>query len=136
MSETPWILAVRAAGIFHFVTLAVAWFTPIPANWDENLARLPEAHRKFAVAQNAFIGATIAFCGVVSAWFAPALVDGSTTARIVCSGIALWWGARLVVLQWLRVWNQLTSTPWRIGFVLLHLECAAYALGYGWLAAR
>jgi hypothetical protein len=55
------ILAIRAAGVFHLVTLVAACFTPIPAGWDENLARLPAVHRRFAVAQNFAIGATIAF---------------------------------------------------------------------------
>ena len=30
MSDDLWILGLRAAGVFHFVTLAVACFTPIP----------------------------------------------------------------------------------------------------------
>jgi hypothetical protein len=134
MHEGLWILSVRAAGVFHFVTLAMALRTPIPPNWEENLARLPEVHRRFAVAQNFFIGATIAFCGAVSVFFAPELVAGSTTARILCAGIALWWGRRLAVLQWIRVWSHLGSAWWRFGFVLLQLECAVYAFAYSWLS--
>lgn len=136
MDDATWILGVRAAGAFHFVTLVLACFTPIPPNWDENLSRLPEIHRRFAVAQNFFIGATIAFCGAVSLCFAPELVAGSTAARIVCAGIALWWGGRVVVLQWLGVWPHLRGTWWRAGFLLLQVECVAYALAFGWLAAR
>lgn len=134
MNDLWLIWGVRLAGMFHFVTLAMALITPIPPNWDENLARLPEIHRRFAVAQNFFIGATMAFFGVVSLCFAPELVAGSTPARIICAGIALWWGGRLVVLPWLRVWPELGGKGWRAGFALLHLECAAYALGFGWLA--
>lgn len=136
MSDAAWVLGVRAAGVFHFVTLVVACFTPIPPNWEENLARLPEVHRRFAVAQNFFIGATIAFCGAVSVLFAPELVAGSVAARIVCVGVALWWGGRVVVLQWLRVWPHLGGGWWRAGFVLLQVECVAYALAFGWLAVR
>ena len=136
MSDSVWILGVRAAGVFHFVTLVFACFTPIPPDWEQNLARLPELHRRFAVAQNFFIGATIAFCGAVSVGFAPELVAGSPTARIVCAGIALWWGGRVVVLQWLRVWPQLGGPWWRAGFVLLQIECVVYALAYGWLVVR
>ena len=109
MNHSLWILAVRAAGLFHFVTLVMACFTPIPPDWDKNLAGLPEVHRRFAVAQNFFIGAVIAFCGVVCVIFAPMLVAGSVAARIMCIGIALWWGGRVVVLQWLRVWPHLTG---------------------------
>lgn len=134
MSDALWVWAVRVAGGFHFVTLVIACFTPIPPGWEKNLASLPEIHRRFAVAQNIFIGATIAFCGVVSVLFAPELVAGTTAARVICAGIALWWGGRLVVLPWLRVGPALTG-PWaRIGFALLHAECALFALGYGGLA--
>jgi len=136
MSDETLIWALRAAGVFHFVTLVAACFTPIPPNWEANLARLPEIHRRFAVAQNFFIGATIAFCGAVSLLFAPALVTGSLLARVVCAGIGLWWGGRLLVLPWLGVWPHLTGPRWKIGFVLLLLECTVFAAAYGWLAAR
>lgn len=136
MNENLLVWCVRAAGVFHFVTLLMATFTPIPPNWEENLSRLPELHRRFAVAQNFFIGAVIAACGVVSLLFAPDLVAGSKLARVICAGIALWWGGRIIVLQWLRVWPNLPGTWWRIGFILLQIECAVYALAYGWLAVR
>lgn len=136
MSDALWILGLRLAGIFHVLTLAFACFTPIPANWDENLARLPELHRRFAVAQNFFIGATIAFFGVVCLFFAPDLLNGTPTARILCAAIALWWGGRLVVLPWLRVWPHLNGGFWRFGFALLHVECAVYAVAFTWLALR
>ncbi len=136
MSDTTWIIGVRLAGFFHFVTLGLACFTPIPPDWDKNLSGLPEIHRRFAVAQNFFIGATIAFCGAASLCFAPELVAGPPASRIVCAGIALWWGGRLVVLQWLRVWPHLVGAGWRVGFVLLQVECVAYAVAFGWLALR
>lgn len=136
MDESFWINGVRVAGLFHLVTVALAHFTPIPPDWDANLARLPEVHRRFAIAQNVFIGATMVFAGLVSLAFAPELVAGTTAARIVCAAIALWWGGRLLVLPWLRVWPQLRSPLLRDGFVLLHLECATFAVVYGWLALR
>jgi hypothetical protein len=136
MSDEAWIWGVRAVGIFHFLTVALAHFTPIPPNWDENLARLPEVHRRFAVAQNVFIGATMVFAGLVSLIFARELVSGATGARIICAAIALWWGGRLVVLPWLRVWPELRTPLLRGGFVLLHAECAIFALAYGCLALR
>lgn len=130
------ILGVRAAGVLHFVTLTAASFTPIPPNWDENLALLPQIHRRFAVAQNAFIGATIAFAGIVCLIFARDLVAGAPLARIVSGGIALLWGGRLVILPWLGVGPHLTKAWQRIGFALLVSECAIYACAFGWLALR
>ena len=136
MDDTFWIWGVRAAGLLHFVTVAMAHFTPIPAGWDANLQRLTEVHRRFAIAQNVFIGGVMIFAGAVSLLFAPALISGTTSARIICAGIALWWGARLFVLPWLRVGGELVTRVLRIGFVLLHLECAGFAVLYGWLALR
>lgn len=132
-----WIIpGLRVAGVLHFVTLAVAWFTPVPPDWEKNLALLPEVHRRFAVAQNVFIGLVLVFCGAVSLLFAPVLAGGEPGGRIVCAGIALCWGGRLVVLPWLRVWPVLNGRVWRAGFAALHAQCAIYAVVYGWLALR
>lgn len=131
-----WTLAVRTAGVAHFVTLGLAWFTPIPPDWETNLARLPEVHRRFAVAQNLFIGAVIAAFGLVSVAFAPLLVDGSLLARVICAGTALWWGGRLVVLPWLGVRRHLATPLLRLGYRLLLVECVVMTAGYGYLALR
>ena len=136
MDDAFWINGVRVAGVFHFLTVALAHFTPIPPDWDQNLARLPAIHRRFSIAQNIFIGGVMLFAGGASLLLAPELVTGTRLARVFCGGLALWWAARLVVLPWLRVWPEL-RTPWlRIGFMLLHAECAAFTLTYGWLALR
>lgn len=131
-----WIWALRFAGILHFVTLVLATLTPIPPNWDENLAKLPEVHRRFSVAQNIFIGAVIAASGLISLCFAPLLISGDPLARVICGCIALWWGGRLVVLPWLRAHQHLTTPALRVGFALLLAQCATYACAYGYLALR
>lgn len=131
-----WVLGVRIAGVLHFVTLILAWFTPIPPDWDRNLAGLPDTHRRFAIAQNVFIGGVIAFCGVLCLCCAPELVGGSRLARLVCAGIALWWGGRLVILPWLGVFAHLRSTWLKLGFAFLVTECAIYAAAFTWLALR
>jgi hypothetical protein len=137
MTGDEWlVLGVRAAGGLHFVTLVLACFTPIPPDWEANLERLPTVHRRFAVAQNAFIGATIAFCGLLCLWLAQELVAGTTPARWISGGIALWWAGRLVVLPWLGVWPHITNAWLRVGFVLLLAQCAIYAAAFGWLALR
>ena len=136
MSESLWILAVRLAGGFHFVTLVLACFTPIPPDWEANLAKLPPIHRRFAVAQNVSIGAFIAVLGLFSLLFAPELVQGAPLARAVCGATALFWGGRLCVLPWLGVRPSLTTPALRLGYALLLIECAAYAIAYGWLALR
>jgi hypothetical protein len=74
VSDSLLILGVRVAGALHFVTLTLACFTPIPPDWDRNLATLPPIHRRFAVAQNVSIGAMIAVLGLFSLFFAPQLV--------------------------------------------------------------
>ena len=129
-----WITGLRVAGLLHFVTLVLACLTPIPPEWEENLARLPEVHRRFAVAQNVFIGAVIAIAGLISAFFAPLLIEGTALARVICGCIALWWGGRLVVLPWLGAHHHLRTRWLRLGYRLLLLQCALFASGYGYLS--
>ena len=136
MSDELLILGVRVAGGLHFVTLTLACFTPIPPDWDRNLAALPPIHRRFAVAQNVSIGAMIAVLGLFSLGFAPALVAGSPLARAVCAATALFWGGRLAVLPWLGVRPALTTPLLKLGYALLVTECAAYAAAYLYLAVR
>lgn len=136
MTDSLLILGVRAAGGLHFVTLVLACFTPIPPDWEKNLAALPPIHRRFAIAQNVSIGATIAVLGLLSLAFAPVLVAGSPLARAVCGITALFWGGRLAVLPWLGVSPALTTPLLRAGYRLLQVECGAYALAYGYLALR
>ena len=136
MSDSLLILGVRLAGCFHFVTLLLACFTPIPPDWDKNLAALPLIHRRFAVAQNISIGAMIAVLGLFSLCFAPELVGGAPLARAVCGATALFWGGRFCVLPWLGVRPTL-ATPWlKLGYALLLVECFTYAVAYAWLALR
>jgi len=136
MSPELWTLGVRLAGAFHLVTLALACFTPIPPDWDENLAKLPPIHRRFAIAQNLSIGATIAVLGLFSLIFAPPLIGGTPLARAVCGATALFWGGRLAVLPWLGVRPTLTTPALRIGYALLLTQCALYTTAYSWLALR
>lgn len=136
MSDSLWILGVRLAGALHFVTLVMACFTPIPPGWDANLAKLPPLHRRFALAQNFSIGATIATLGLLSLLFAPDLVAGAPLARALCGVTALFWGGRALILPWIGVRPALPTPLLRFGFTLLVAECITYALAYGWLALR
>jgi hypothetical protein len=136
MPDSLWILGVRLAGACHFVTLVAACFTPIPPDWDKNLAALPPIHRRFALAQNFTIGATIAALGLISLVFAPELVAGSPLARALCTLTALFWGGRAVILPWLGVRPVLATPFLRAGFAFLVAECIIYAAAYGWLAVR
>lgn len=136
MPDSLLILGVQLAGGFHFVTLLLACFTPIPPDWEKNLASLPPLHRRFAIAQNVSIGAMIAVLGLFSLFFAPELVGGTPLARAMCATTALFWGGRLCVLPWLGVRPALKTAPLKLGYMLLIAECAIYAVAYGWLAAR
>lgn len=136
MDDNFWVWGIRAAGLFHFVTVALAARTPIPPGWDENLNRLPELHRRFAIAQNAAIGAVMVVLGVVCLGFATELVTDEPLARVWCGTIALWWGGRLALLPWLPLKAALGTPRLRIGFAALQTQCAIYAIAFGWLALR
>jgi len=76
-----------------------------------------EMHRKFAIAQNAAIGAVIAFFGLVCVGLAPDLVAGGSMARTWCAAIALWWGGTLAApaLDWgaVRTHDPLAKSRFR-----------------------
>ncbi len=137
LSDSSLTHLVQIAGALHFVTLGLACLTPIPPDWEKNLAALPEIHRRFSLAQNISIGATIAVLGLLSVGFAAQLVAGADPLARAVSGVtALFWGGRAAVLPWLRVGPTLTSPLLRAGFVLLVTECVIYAAAYTWLALR
>jgi hypothetical protein len=136
MPDDLWIWGIRAAGVFHFVTVALAMRTPIPAGWDGNLARLPEIHRRFAIAQNLAVGAVMVVLGVVCLGFAPELAAGTPLARLWCGAIALWWGGRLALLPWLGITPELTTPVLRLGYRALQVQCAIYGVAFGWIAVR
>ncbi len=136
MSEDLWLPGLRTAGVLHFVTVALAWVTPVPRGWDAGLAALSPVHRRFALAQNAAIGAVLLFFGYVSLFHAPVLLEGAPGGRLLAGAAALWWGGRLGLLPWLAVGGELTTRGLRIGFGLLCAQCAIYAAAYGWLALR
>jgi hypothetical protein len=136
MTPELWILGLRLAGAFHFVTLTLACFTPIPPDWDKNLAALPPIHRRFAIAQNISIGATIAVLGLISLLLAPELITGHPLARVLCGLTALFWAGRLAILPWLRVHPTLTTPLLRLGYALLLTQCTLYTCAYAWLALR
>ena len=135
-SDELWILGLRFAGAFHLVTLALAWFTPIPPDWDKNLTLLPPIHRRFAIAQNVSIGATIAVLGLFSLCFARELVAGTPLSRAVCGATALFWAGRLGVLPWLGMRPTLTTPLLRAGYTLLLTQCIVYVSAYAYLAWR
>ncbi|MEO6993358.1 MAG: hypothetical protein ABI273_06995 [Lacunisphaera sp.] len=134
MSDSFWMLGVRLAGGFHFMTLTLACFTPIPPDWETHLATLPPIHRRFAIAQNLSIGATIAVLGLFSLFFARELTSGSSLGRAVCGATALFWGGRLCILPWLGVRPVLNTPLLKLGYALLLTECFIFASAYGWLA--
>lgn len=134
LSDELWIFGLRLAGAFHLVTLTLASVTPIPPDWNKNLAALPPVHRRFALAQNASIGATIAVLGLFSLCFAPELISGQPLARALCAATGLFWAGRLAVLPWLGVRPSLTTPILRVGYALLLIQCAFYAAAYGYLA--
>jgi hypothetical protein len=133
-SQVQW--AVQCAGCLHFVTLALACFTPIPPDWDANLMKLPLVHRRFAIAQNVSIGAMIATLGLFSLFFSEDMVRGLPIARAVCFTTALFWGGRLMVLPWLKAHTCLPTPLLKIGYAFLLLECATFTVAYSWLGAR
>jgi hypothetical protein len=136
VSEELWLLGLRTAGVLHGLTLVLACFTPVPRDWAQGLAALSPVHRRFALAQNAAVGAVLLFLGYVSLIHPEVLLEGSTAGRLLAAATALWWGGRLLVLPWLGAHRELGAPLLRVGFAALCAQCLAYAVLYGMLALR
>jgi uncharacterized membrane protein len=66
-------------------------------NWGEELSRLSPVNRQIFQVHCFFIGLILFMFGALALCFTPLLLDRTPLARIVLSGLVLFWAARLWV---------------------------------------
>ncbi len=84
-------------GILHFGILLASAMVPQVLDWRESLSKLDGLTRQLVWVHGAFIVLVIVGFGLLSLLFAGELAIGTPLARGVCSFIAFFWAARLVV---------------------------------------
>ena len=88
---------LRIAGLLLIALAAIHPFFPARFGWKEDLSKLTLLNRQIFLVHNFFIALTVALMGCLCLFLAPALLDGSTVARAVLAGLALFWGSRLII---------------------------------------
>ncbi|HVT82780.1 MAG TPA: hypothetical protein VHM90_19235 [Phycisphaerae bacterium] len=106
---------LRVVGALLFVLAALNLVLPRKFSWHTELQRLTLLTRQIFIVHCCFIVLVLILMGALALFFAPLLLDHSPLARLVLSGLALFWGVRLF-FQWFvyspKLWrgNRLNTT--------------------------
>ena len=93
----PWERLIVAAGIGELGLVAASLAIPRALRWREDLARLRPLTRQMFWVYAAYIWCSNLAIGSVSTCAPRWLIDRTPLAGAVCSYIAMYWGARLLI---------------------------------------
>jgi hypothetical protein len=129
-----WILL---AGFGQLVLALGSLAIPRVLGWRADVAKLKNLTRQVFWTYAAYIWCTNVAFGLVSVLAPGSLIDGSTLARAVCSFIAAYWGARVLIQIF---WFDRRDAPKGRHIVLAEVALTALFVGltvvYGWAALR
>ncbi len=130
--ETFWSIALAGLGLLHFLILAASFQVPTRLNWREELGRLSPLNRKLMWTYGAFIVLCIVAFGVMTLALRPALLSGNIVGLWLCGFIAVFWGLRLIVDNFVLVYSDWPQGPeFEIGHMLLNTVFITLFVGYG-----
>ena len=89
-------LPIRIAGGLQIALSLLHTVFPAKFQWREELARLSLINRQLFQVHTLFIALLVLLLGVLSLFFAPALLSSGRLSRLVLSGISFFWFARLL----------------------------------------
>ncbi|HEY2414678.1 MAG TPA: hypothetical protein VGI40_20705 [Pirellulaceae bacterium] len=90
-------LLILIGGLLHFGILIASAMVPRVLDWKVELGKLAPLSRQLIWVHGAFIVLVIVGFGVLSVAMPRELASGSALARGICSFVAIFWAARLVV---------------------------------------
>ncbi len=133
----PWHGLLVGAGAAQLILVAASLAIPRLLNWKSDLAKLRPLTRQVFWTYAAYIWVTNLSFGLVSTLTPDLLLDRSPLAGFVCSFIAVYWAAR-VVIQF--AYFDRTDVPKGRFFLLGETALVTLFVGltiiYGSLAAR
>jgi hypothetical protein len=133
----PWRGLLVAAGLSQLILVVASLAIPRLLNWKADLAKLRPLTRQVFWTYAAYIWVTNLSFGLVSTLTPQLLLDRSPLAQLVCSFIAVYWAAR-VVIQF--AYFDRTDAPKGRFFVLGETALITLFVGltivYGGLVAR
>src|SRR6266852_4692565 len=96
-------ILILTAGCLQLCVLIASSLVPVRLNWNTSLAGLPRLHRQLYWIYGGYVVLAITANGLVCVINADELAAGSRLARCVCGYIAVFWGIRLSLQQFLDV---------------------------------
>jgi hypothetical protein len=124
------------AGAGQLGILIASALVPFQLKWQTELAVLSRLHRQMYWIYGSYVVLAIASFGLICLFNSNALANGSGLARGVCGYIAIFWGVRLA-LQWVLDVEAQLSSPWlRLGYHVLTILFAGFALLFGFAALQ
>lgn len=127
---------ILIGGGLHFLTLIASAMVPKTLDWRGELAKLIPFLRTLFWVYGAFIVLTILAFGIISLVNYKVMAAGeSLEARSICTFIAVFWGARLVVqLFFFDASEYLTNRFLKVGYHSLTLTFAFQMFAYAYCA--
>jgi alginate O-acetyltransferase complex protein AlgI len=134
--DSFWSMVLVTLGLLHFLILGASAQVPTRLNWRVELARLSSLNRKLMWTYGIFIVLCIVAFGVLTLVLRPALLAGDQVGLWLCGFIAIFWGLRLIVDNFVLThedWPQ--GSEFEIGHTLLTTVFSVLTLGYGGFVA-
>ena len=128
---------ILIAGVLHFGLLIASALTPRVLQWRTELRVLAPLSRQLIWVHGAFLVLTLVGFGVISLSCAAALASGERLARVLCSFIAIFCTARLIVQFFVfHARPYLTRPLLKFGYHGLTFVFLYFAIVYGTAALR
>lgn len=129
--DSFWSQAFVLLGALHFVILVASVQVPRRLNWRVELDRLSPLNRKLMWTYGIFIVLCIVAFGVMTLALRPVLLAGSQVGLWLCGFIAVFWGLRLIVDNFVLTHADWPKGPeFEIGHTLLTTVFSVLTLGY------
>jgi hypothetical protein len=133
-SYLPKLIAL--AGVCQLCVLIASALVPIQLDWRTELKGLPRLLRQLYWVYGSYVVLAIVAFGLISIFNAAEMAEGSGLARSLCGYIAIFWCIRLALQTVLDARPHLTARWLKVGYGMLTVLFACFALIYGYSALR
>jgi hypothetical protein len=99
---------LRIMGAIMLVLGIAHFFFPKEFEWKDDLAKLSLLNRQLFLVHTWFIVLVLFLCGVLNLFFAHLLVEPTPLARVILSGLLIFWAGRLFAQLFIfdtRLWR-------------------------------
>ena len=127
---------IFAAGLGQLGVLMASALVPSRLNWRDELRGLSKLHRQMYWVYGGYVVLSIGAFAALSILNSRELGSGSGLARGFCVYVAVFWGIRVGLQAVFDVKEHLTAWWIRLGYFVLTVMFAGFALVYAWAALQ